>query len=376
MLPGPGRRTEWDVIGNGHLRALHAELTALGWSLYGVTAGELLSPGDAAPAACVTHIHWTESLTLAAPQPLWVKLLTRFQTTAGRTRPHLLLERFARRLIRRIAARRPLIYQVHDLDSNWLEPARAHLLDRAFKLACLKEAHAWVIHEHSCLPLINRLAPPPPHVAVCPLGDYARFHGASIPRAAARQRFGWPERDLVFLYAGYSGARRNPAATLTAFLRLGDARARLIIASRNSRHYLPDSPPRVHVHDALLDNTTFRDLYCAADWIVMPGRDYLNSAVVRTALSYGRPVICIDFGAQSEMARGAALWLRDDSAEAIHEQLAHACAMPPPAYEAFARAALERNAERTWEQTARNHTALVEQLLSSSPDAASTSLAR
>ncbi len=375
MLPGPSNRTEWERIGNGHLRAFVAELVALDWTVTGISASSLLSPSDADNLASITHIHWTESLTLEAPQPLWVKALTMMQATADRTRPHFVLQHFAQRHLRTIAARRPLVYQVHDLDSNWLEPARAHLLDRAFKLACLREAHAWVIHERSCLPLLDTLAAPPKHVAVCPLGDYARFHGEPIPRIEARRRFGWAEDETVFLYAGYAGPRRNPAATAEAFARLNNAKARLVVASRNAFRYLRADLRRVHVRDELLENETVRDLYCAADWIVMPGRQYLNSAVVRTALSYGRPVICIDFGSQSDMARDAALWLENESADALYAQLSRACNMRSEEYETYSREAVARHVERSWENSSRSYVELLDRLRGQAANAPRTSVA-
>lgn len=362
MLPGPQPDTEWKRVGNGHLRALAAELGRNGWTVHGLEPRDFFSPSCTLENSTIVHIHWTEALTLQVQQPYWVKALTSLQTAAGQTRPHLFLQRFARRILRPIAARRPLVYQVHDLDSNWLEPARAHLLDRAFKLACLREAHAWVVHESSSLSPLDRIAPRPASIAICPLGDYAGFHGPPIAGSEARRRLGLPENETIFLYAGYAGTRRNPAATATAFTRLGAPNARLIIASRNARRYLPTDTPRIEVRDEFLENETVRDLYCAADWIVMPGRAYLNSAVVRTALSYARPVICIEFGSQSDMARDAALWLEDDSEPALHRQLSRALVMPADEYQRYSRAAAARSAERSWSESTRTYVSLLEQL--------------
>lgn len=367
MLPGPEPDTEWKRVGNGILRAIAAELVSHKWTADGIEAADFLSPSRTIKNSAIVHVHWTEALALHVPQPSWVKALTALQTAIGQTRPHALLQHFARGVLRPIAARRPLVYQVHDLESNWLEPARAHLLDRAFKSACLREAHAWVVHESSCLSLLEKFAPLPASVAVCPLGDYASFHGPPLGRSEARRRLGQPEHETIFLYAGYAGERRNPAATAAAFVRLGVAHTRLIIASRNARRYLSDNMSRVEVRDEFIDNETLRDLYCAADWIVMPGRDYLNSAVVRTALSYSRPVICIDFGSQSDMARDAALWLENDSESSLLQQLSRACAMPREEYRRHANAAAARSAERSWRESIQRYVSLLETLHESAP---------
>ena len=107
--------------------------------------------------------------------------------------------------------------------------------------------------------------------------------------------------------------------------------------------------PRIRVLSGLLPDATLRDVFCASDFVINHAQRYLTSAVVRAAISYGVPVITYPYGTSLDMARGAAIFI-DEESGGLDRALQRALAVSPSEYEALAQAARERNVERTWEQ--------------------------
>lgn len=363
MFPEPEAASDANRAGASHnlFRQFNSMLRARGCAVSGLSNSELLQPAQL--AVDLVHINWTELLTreLYFGQR-WLRLAARATIRLG-SPADALLRAAARRRLRPLFRHRPVVYQVHDLTSNWLQPPAAHRLDRAIKSVILAHAQGWVVNEESCLAEID--APPPAAIATCRLGGFDLFHGTAIPRTAARASLGLPASGRVFIYAGFSSARRNPRDLVTAFARL-PAGHHLLIASANARNFLPgELPPNVHLLTGYLENEQLRALFCAADWVVMPGRHYLTSAVVRTAISYGCPVICARFGSQIDMARDAALWLDPANDDSLAAQLSAAASMPESELECFRQAAAQRHAERTWGKSVAAYLALVDGLVPS-----------
>lgn len=361
MFPEPEPVSGSHQAGAGHnlFRLFNSMLRARGCSVTGLTTSALLQP--ATLSADIVHLNWTELLAreLYFGQR-WLRLTARTTLRLGRP-TDALLRAAVRRRLRPLFRHRPVIYHVHDLSSNWLQPPPAHRLDHAIKSVVLAESRAWVVNESSCLGEID--CPPPAAIATCRLGGFDLFHGAAIPRADARSSLGLPPDGRVFIYAGYSSPRRNPRELVAAFARL-PAGHHLLVASTNARDFLPaELPANVHLFTGFLENEFVRTLFCAADWVVMPGSHYLTSAVVRTAISYRCPVICAPFGSQIDMARDAALWLDDASSDTLHARLASAATMTDAHLARFRAAAAQRHAERTWEKSVDAYLALLAQLM-------------
>lgn len=369
MFPEPEGVSTANRAGAGHnlFRQFNSMLRARGCSVTGLTTSALLQPANL--AVDVVHLNWTELLTreLYFGQR-WLRLTARAAHRLGAS-TDTLLRAAVRRRLRPLFQHRPVIYHVHDLSSNWLQPPAAHRLDRAVKAVALAEAGAWVVNEASCLGEID--CPPPAALATCRLGGFDLFHGPAIARADARAALTLPPTGRVFVFAGFSSERRNPRELVEAFSQL-PAGHQLLIASANARNFLPaDLPANVHLFTDFLENEFLRTLFCAADWVVMPGRHYLTSAVVRTAISYGCPVICARFGSQIDMARDAALWLDDADARSLHAQLSTAANLPAAELDRYRAAAAQRHAERTWEKSVDAYLALLAKLVPSAPFAAS-----
>jgi glycosyltransferase involved in cell wall biosynthesis len=360
MFPEPEDQAQNRTAGAGNnlFRQFNSMLRARGCVVRGLRTDDLLEPSRL--EVDIVHINWTELLSrkLYFGQR-WLRVTARAADWIGRP-ADAIMRAAANRQLRQLFRVRPVIYHVHDLSSNWLQPRAAHRLDRAIKAVVLARARGWALNEESCLREIE--CPPPAALATCRLGGFDLFHGPAIPRAEARASLGLPLAGRVFFYAGYSSARRNPRELVDAFAPL-PAGHHLLIASSNARDFLPaELPANVRLFTGFLENEFLRTLFCAADWIVMPGRHYLTSAVVRTAISYGCPVICAPFGSQIDMARDAALWLDGAGERSLRAQLFTAAHMSEPELARFRAAAIQRHAERTWEKSVETYLALVAQL--------------
>jgi glycosyltransferase involved in cell wall biosynthesis len=360
MFPEPEEKAQSRTAGAGHnlFRQFNSMLRARGCRITGLCAADLLQPSRL--DVDIVHVNWTELLARELYYgQRWFRITARAARLIGGP-ADTLLRAAAQRRLDRLFRDRQVIYHVHDLSSNWLQPRAAHRLDLAIKGIVLARAHGWVVNEDSCLGEID--CPPPAAVATCRLGGFDVFHGAAIPRAEARAELNLPACGRVFIYAGYSSSRRNPRELVDAFGQL-PAGHHLLIASSNARDFLPaELPANVRLFTGFLENEFLRTLFCAADWVVMPGRHYLTSAVVRTAISYSCPVICARFGSQIDMARDAALWLDDASPRALSVQLTTAANLPAAELDRYRAAAAQRHAERTWEKSVEAYLALLARL--------------
>jgi hypothetical protein len=89
----------------------------------------------------------------------------------------------------------------------------------------------------------------------------------------------------------------------------------------------------------------------ASDYLLHTGKDYLTSASVRVAMSYGLPVLAEPFGATIDMCRGALVPIDNSNLELAFGGL------PDPgsdAYETMVSQAMLRNQERSWDNCSKN----------------------
>jgi glycosyltransferase involved in cell wall biosynthesis len=156
----------------------------------------------------------------------------------------------------------------------------------------------------------------------------------------------------VFAYLGTVRPNRNPHASIVSFMKVAGSADRLVLAGMGLRAFLPESnaDPRIITFDRFLLPDDYRDLICAADFVINDGERYLTSAVIRTALSYGVPVIAHPYGATLDMAQGAALFI---GAEGVEGALREAMNMDRDRYELLCGEAHKRNDERSWEESGR-----------------------
>ena len=90
-----------------------------------------------------------------------------------------------------------------------------------------------------------------------------------------------------------------------------------------------------------------RDLFCVSDFVINDSKKYLNSGVLREALSYGKPILTYSYGAVVDMAIGSMIDLyKYDSLKHLVRYLTH---MDDSTYQSLSNHAIARDSERSWD---------------------------
>ncbi len=143
---------------------------------------------------------------------------------------------------------------------------------------------------------------------VIPHGHYLDVYPNTVERDEARQRLGVESSECVFLFFGQLRAYKNASRLLQAFAELKSLSACLIVAGQPASAEIADDLRRLAAMDARvrLDLVRIPDdqiqIYMnAADLVVLPYVDVLNSGTAILALSFGRPVLVPHLGAMGDL---------------------------------------------------------------------------
>ena len=181
------------------------------------------------------------------------------------------------------------------------------------------------------------------------LGDYADFHGEKIGKKEARENLGLKDCNNIISYIGTVRKNRNPSETVDSFLKIADRNDVLIVAGLGTGKYVKNKRENIIIYDGLIPNKQFRDIFCASDFIINDGRKYMTSAIVRTAMSYGVPVIVRHYGASIDMAKDASIIIEEND-DGLTKAIQQAITINSEEYDKMRREAESRNAERIWGQ--------------------------
>lgn len=154
-------------------------------------------------------------------------------------------------------------------------------------------------------------------LAVVPHGHYVGAYPDEIGRDEARRHLGLDDDDRVFLHLGQIRPYKGVFDLLEAFVRVPDAKARLLIAGKAWGQDTADDirlyawkDSRVRAHLGFVDDALLPCYLKAADVVVLPYRDVLTSGTAMLAMSYARAVIMPRCGCAEEMldAHGGILY--------------------------------------------------------------------
>jgi glycosyltransferase involved in cell wall biosynthesis len=144
---------------------------------------------------------------------------------------------------------------------------------------------------------------------VIPIGHFRNAYPNSRDRRAGRARFGLPNEAKVLVFAGFIRPYKNIPALIDAFRAYTDADARLLIAGHFTDKDLEAEirrraagEPRVVLQLRFLQPHEVDAAMNAADLVVLPFRDILNSASALLALSFNRPILVPNRGSLPELA--------------------------------------------------------------------------
>jgi hypothetical protein len=181
------------------------------------------------------------------------------------------------------------------------------------------------------------------NVYIAPLGDYQPYHGPKIDRMVARSILGVPQNAKVILAIGSLRGQRQLKPAISAIQKYPN----LFLLAGGPRHTDMRSKNIFSVN-GYIDNATMNQMISASDYLLHTGRDYLTSASVRVAISYGLPVLAEPFGATVDMCRGAMVPIDNSRLEKALKNLPDSASQ---AYKMMVAQATVRNQERSWESS-------------------------
>ncbi len=255
------------------------------------------------------------------------------------------------------------IWDAHDL----VDHRTGHSIKRSFLIRYYTrmylQADAVIVHENSAIgPLNEYFGERSSRPIVATFGPFDVFHGVEVSKNSARTSQVLPKDAQIFLLFGTDRENRRHEQVVTAFIKNSKSNQFLCIAGGNDGDVQVSirNHPRMRFFGSYLDNRVVRDLFCAADFVIEHGLRQLTSAVVRTAITYGKPVISRDFGCTSDMAEGAAVWINQDNS--LCDIFATLSNIPENDYCALALAAKQRNSERSWSKFGEALASTIDQL--------------
>lgn len=154
--------------------------------------------------------------------------------------------------------------------------------------------------------------------ALIPHGHYRDVFPPAAPHDVSRARLGLERNRFTILFLGSIRRYKNVPVLIDAFRRLPDTDVQLVIAGQpvvgmraEEIEAAAQGDPRVHLHLRLIPEAEMPYFYGAADLVVAPFSDILNSGSVLLALSMNRPVLAPRLGALPDLERVVgSRWLR------------------------------------------------------------------
>ena len=236
----------------------------------------------------VLHLHWPES-PLNLPDPSGINLV---------------LE--AVRLARAQNVR--VVWTAHNLQAH--AGIHAKLEHEFWDKFCASLDGVIALSNHSRAALLEKHSSLE-HVAitVIPHGHYRSAYPNAISRDQARASLNLPLEVPVLAFVGQVRAYKGIPELLTAFGKLeGDARLLITgkpVPPEDAPHLetLAARDARVHLVFGFVPDDRFQLFLNAADLIVLPYRQILNSGSALLALSFDRPVLAPAIGSLPELAQ-------------------------------------------------------------------------
>lgn len=361
MYPNPFSNDIWNRQGNPHLKLLSLEIKRTGWDVVPITENEIRNPSSLNKKSLdILHLHWPESIYYS--QKLRDKKFFL---------PDKVFQKWALRKITKWVQKMkglvvPIIWQVHDLyphptaNDEFLFPIDNLLSKNIYQLA-----DAIVIHELSCKKFIYEHFQGKKPFGVAPLGSYSLVYGLPREKQEAKKILNIPGDGKVFAYVGTVRKNRNPKDVVRAFQDVASPKDTLLVAGSGVKGAVGNlSDARILLLDGFLPKEMIRDVFCASDFVVNHAKNYLTSAVVRTAMSYSVPVIDYPYGSTLDMAGNAMVLIEDENGGLKHA-LALALDMPADRYREMVKSAAQRDLERQWPHAGSACVKLYNRILSS-----------
>ncbi len=345
MLPVPSI-TDVQTRDDPHLQLLAQAIEAEGWDVIAVPfrrhqldfrALQALEPD-------VLHLHYPQRLLRFSAADILLSLRASGPLPRHAQRPIDALAEVFRRL------EIPIVWQIHDLIT---QRSRLRSLDESLQRMVYAHCDGLILHEESCFAAITDFFGAAKPFVVSRLGDYSFEYGRACERQEARLRLGLGARSLVFAHVSTPQHQSDPTEILKAFRRQALGDAVILLAGQGMTGFARTGDGGRVVEYGRTTPSCMRDVFCAADFVVDSADQRMTSRIVRTAMSYSRPVLARAYGATIDMARGAAITIDDDPG-GVDRAMIKACALTSDERRLLERAAAQRSRERSWRDVGRS----------------------
>lgn len=363
--------SKWEKIGNPILKLIEFDLEINDIEVVPIKLNQILEPSRLIDLNLdILHIHWPGTIIesiidnnkflskITNKFPFKIKLLS-ILTSVLDTRifPNV----FIKNVLNSIDSweseikktRIPIVWQIHDISSHHMSSHKLYsIADNYFHKILYGLASGFVHHEVSAkiavedtYGLNNKV------YTIVHIGDYESIYGNKIDKLLAKQLLDIDLDAKVYLYFGTMRVNRNPTDCLKVFNEVKYKNDILLIAGQGSEYYQRyENSENIKVIPGLLGKKLVATIFSASDYVINDARNYLTSAVVRTAMSYSVPVIAYSYGSTSDMARSAAIFLDDykSNTDALKEALTFSHNISKKTYQNLVYHAEMRSLERSW----------------------------
>jgi len=302
----------------------------------------------------LTLILWPDFILEKLTTSLVMRMFGCFESNFIKRLSILYLGRSVQRACKRIMNIKGLVFwQIHEISGHHI-PDSYLLFDQKIRQTIIDKSSAIFITEKSTYDEISRhFKLSDKECVVSHLGGYREFYGNRLNSDLARGRLKIPLEKTTVLLFGRARKDKNFDSIINALI---DKGFYLIFAGQGYEVLNIDKSKYLEIA-GFVPRSEVATLFSAADYVIKPETNYLNSGVIRLAISYELPVIAYNYGSTKDLARGCLIDLSNPRwSETIPDRNSSK-------YRSMVVAAQNRDVSRNWIDAAQNiHDKIVEVL--------------
>lgn len=147
------------------------------------------------------------------------------------------------------------------------------------------------------------LSVPLSKLEIIPEGPYIGWYPEGIGQEEARQKLNLPSKSIVWLYLGNLRPYKGVEDLISGFQKLDLPQVELLIAGNPwNKNYaqslteLAKNNPKIHLHFHTIPDDTLQVFFAAADLVVLPFKNVLNSGSALLAMGFSKAVVAPAMG--------------------------------------------------------------------------------
>lgn len=203
-----------------------------------------------------------------------------------------------------------LVWTVHNLFNH---EKKDPLIEKYFhRLLCMRFYDKIIVFSADGINVMMQTYQLPEYVkakiSVVPHGHYINNYRNKISKPEARQKLGISNRKVVFLYFGFIRPYKGILYLIKEFVKITDSEALLLIAGKPFSNFLEfelnkysSEYKQIRAYLQFIPDHEIEIYMNAADVVVLPFQEILNSGSVVLAMSFAKAIISPNMGSLSEV---------------------------------------------------------------------------